>query len=63
MTTELKPMKPLTDWQKIFLQSKANGTDNCQDLLPASGWQFPKSTWFQARLERVRKEQGRENER
>ena len=56
MTTELKP----GDVEIIFFNSPNYGGIYVGDYLPVQPWQFPKSTWFQARLERVRKEQGRE---
>jgi hypothetical protein len=46
----------MTYWQKIFLLSVVNGADNAQDMLPSSGWQFPRSTWFQQRLDKLRNE-------
>ncbi len=47
----------ITEWQKIFLLSVVNGADNCQDILPANGWQFPRETWLQQRLEKIRKDE------
>ena len=49
----------LTDWQKIFSLSVINGNENFQHLLPVNGWEFPKQTWLQKRLDEIRKEQGR----
>ena len=41
-------------WESIFLQSPAN--DGCygEDDLPQQNWQWPKGTWFQARLDQIR---------
>ena len=47
----------LTDNQKLFLLSKANGTNNRQDLLPHNGWQFPQQTWLQKRLQQIKRGQ------
>jgi len=39
-----------SDWQLIFLQSKANGCRyNGGDLRPKN-WEWPRDTWFQERL-------------
>lgn len=40
----------LNDWQLIFLQSRANGCFYNVETLPHANWQWPKNTWFQARL-------------
>lgn len=47
----------MTYWQMIFTLSKANEADYLGDMLPSNRWQFPTSTWFQTRLEKIRKEQ------
>ena len=41
-------------WESIFIQSPAN--DGCygEDDLPQQNWQWPKGTWFQARLDQIR---------
>jgi len=41
-------------WESIFLQSPAN--DGCyeEDELPQQYWDWPKGTWFQARLDQIR---------
>ena len=41
-------------WESIFLQSPVN--DGCydEDELPQQNWQWPKGTWFQARLDQIR---------
>ena len=49
-TGTLDQEKKLSYWQLIFLQSKANGClDRIADF-PQARWQWPKETWFQARL-------------
>ena len=50
----------MTDLQKIFLLSRVNGADNCQELLPVNGWTWPTGTFLQTRLEQLKKEQGDE---
>lgn len=34
--------RPLTDWQRIFIQSKANGGYYDGDTLPTNKWEWPK---------------------
>ena len=46
----------MTDTEKIFSLSKVNGADYHGELLPIAGWEFPKDTWLQRRLEALRKE-------
>ena len=40
----------LTGWQRIFLQSKANGAPYNGDALDQYKWEWPKGTYFQRRL-------------
>ena len=40
----------LSNWQFIFLQSRANGCFYDVEDLPRVNWQWPKNTWFQDRL-------------
>ena len=40
----------LSDWQLIFLQSRANGCFYDVKNLPHANWQWPQNTWFQERL-------------
>jgi hypothetical protein len=42
----------LSDWQLIFLQSRANGCFCNVENLPHVNWQWPQNTWFQKRLSR-----------
>ena len=53
MRTESSPGK-LTDWQLIFLQSKANGAAYNGDALERHKWEWPKETYFQRRFYRVK---------
>ena len=52
----------MTDWQKVFIMSTVNGADNCQDMLPSNGWEFPRETWLQKRLEELRAVERKEKE-
>ncbi|MDP2601496.1 MAG: hypothetical protein Q8S00_02750 [Deltaproteobacteria bacterium] len=40
----------ISDWQLIFLQSKANGCSYRGEDLPHMKWQWPRDTWFQRQL-------------
>jgi hypothetical protein len=40
----------ISDWQLIFLQSKANGCSYRREDLPHTTWQWPGNTWFQEQL-------------
>ena len=44
----------LSYWQRIFLQSKVNGGFQRGENLPQRNLEWPKSTWFQKRLSRLR---------
>jgi hypothetical protein len=41
-------------WKSIFLQSPVNSGHYDEDELPHQIWDWPKATWFQGRLDRVR---------
>lgn len=41
-------------WESIFLQSPVNDGRYVADELPQQIWHWPKETWFQARLDRIR---------
>jgi hypothetical protein len=41
-------------WDQIFLQSRANAGRYTGDELPAQKWDWPRDTWFRARLDIVR---------
>ncbi len=47
----------MSDWQVIFLQSKANGGAYDGERFPGQKWDWPRSTWFQNRLRYLRKSQ------
>lgn len=51
-----------TEIQRIFLLSRANGTDNRQDLLPVNGWKWPDQTWLQRRLAKIKEKKEANNE-
>jgi hypothetical protein len=44
----------MTSWQLIFLQSRVNNGAYDGDYLPAQNWDWPRDTWFQARLHYLR---------
>ena len=44
-----------TSWQRIFLQSKANGAAYNGEQLVGFNWDWPKNTFLQRRLEYLRK--------
>lgn len=44
----------MTDTQKIFSLSTVNGQDNCQDLLPINGREWPRDTWLARRLKEIK---------
>jgi len=41
-------------WQRIFLQSKVNGAPYDGETLPGRNWDWPKDTYFQRRLHRIK---------
>ncbi len=41
-------------WESVFTQSKANDGYYDKDGLPVCRWDWPKGTWFQARLDYIR---------
>jgi hypothetical protein len=41
-------------WQLIFSQSKANGAPYNGEMLPGRNWDWPRDTYLQRRLQRVR---------
>src|SRR5258705_1873337 len=47
----------MSDWQVIFLQSKANGGAYDGERFPGQKWDWPRATWFQNRLCYLRKSQ------
>lgn len=47
-------MTLLSDTQKIFALSTVNGQDNCQDLLPINGREWPRDTWLARRLRELK---------
>jgi hypothetical protein len=54
----VKPsLRKLTDWQRIFLQSKVNGAPYNDGALDRYKWDWPKETYFQRRLYRLKSAQ------
>jgi hypothetical protein len=48
------PMRKPSYWQFIFLQSKVNGASYNGEGLPRYNWEWPKDTYFQRRLSRIK---------
>jgi hypothetical protein len=47
-------------WQLIFMQSKVNGAPYNGEALPGRNWDWPKETYLQRRLRRLRPSQPRQ---
>jgi hypothetical protein len=45
----------MSSWQLIFQQSKVNNGAYDGDRLPPQKWDWPRETWFQTRLRRLRR--------
>jgi hypothetical protein len=44
-------------WESVFLQSRANDGYYDEEGLPDQAWPWPKETWFQERLCKVREQE------
>ena len=44
-------------WESIFVQSPVNEGHYDENELPHLNWNWPKETWFQTRLNRIRAHQ------
>ena len=44
----------MSAWESIFFQSPVNGGCYEEDELTQQNWDWPKATWFQARLDQIR---------
>ena len=44
----------MNTWEAIFMQSPVNQGYYDEDELPQQNWEWPKGTWFQARLDQIR---------
>jgi hypothetical protein len=60
--SETELQKP-SFWQLVFSQSKVNGAAYIGEELPGRNWQWPRDTYFQRRLRRVRLHQAVEKPR
>jgi hypothetical protein len=60
--SETELLKP-SFWQLVFSQSKVNGAAYIGEELPGRNWQWPRDTYFQRRLRRVRLHQTAEKTR
>ena len=54
MKTAESPIRKPSYWQFIFLQSKVNGASYDGEGLPRQNWEWPKNTYFQRRLSRIK---------
>jgi hypothetical protein len=48
------PTENPTYWQLIFLQSKVNGAPYKGEAFTGQKWDWPKDTYFQRRLRRIK---------
>ncbi|MDH3443913.1 MAG: hypothetical protein OEN50_08330 [Deltaproteobacteria bacterium] len=44
-------------WQLVFNQSRVNGAKYFGDCLPSYSWEWPKNTFLQTRLSKLRNQQ------
>ena len=44
----------MNTWEAIFMQSPVNEGYYDEHVLPQQNWDWPKGTWFQARLDYTR---------
>jgi hypothetical protein len=44
----------MNTWESIFRQSRVNDGYYDEDKLPQLKWDWPRGTWFQARLDQTR---------
>lgn len=54
MKDQRNSLEDTSVWQRIFLQSKANGAPYNGEQLPGCSWDWPKNTYFQRRLRYLR---------
>jgi len=47
-------LQETSSWQRVFLQSKANGSSYWGEELIAFNWEWPKNTFLQRRLQYLR---------
>ena len=61
MRIKSRPGRTISDWQLIFSQSKVNGAAYNGDALERYNWNWPKGTYFQRRLSRMKYLKSTEN--
>ncbi len=44
-------------WESVFMQSRVNDGYYDEEGLPDQAWPWPKETWFQGRLDKVREQE------
>ena len=55
MKAKANRIQKTSPWQRIFLESKANGAPYSEEQLLEFRWSWPKNTYLQRRLEYIRK--------
>ena len=60
MKTNERESETTSFWQLVFAQSKVNGALYLGEQLPGRSWDWPKNTYFQRRLRRLRRYQASE---
>ena len=55
MKTSERESETTSFWQLVFAQSKVNGALYLGEQLPGRSWDWPKNTYFQRRLRRLRR--------
>jgi hypothetical protein len=60
MKTSERESETTSFWQLVFAQSKVNGALYLGEQLPGRSWDWPKNTYFQRRLRRLRRYQASE---
>jgi hypothetical protein len=53
----LKEESQMKMWESVFLQSRVNDGYYDEEGLPDQPWPWPRATWFQERLCKVREEE------
>jgi hypothetical protein len=55
MKNEMYGLEKASPWQRIFLQGKVNGAPYSEEQLMSFNWSWPKDTYFQHRLQYLRR--------
>jgi len=57
MNSFLKEESQMNAWESVFMQSRVNDGYYDEEGLPDQAWPWPKETWFQERLYKVREQE------